>query len=53
MKALAKRFAAGLACAGLIVCAAAHGQNARGELVEGVDVQRVGSEALISIRFSV
>lgn len=53
MKALAKRLAAGLCCAGLMVCAAAHGQGARGELVEGVDVQRVGNEALISIRFRV
>lgn len=42
-----------LLCAGLAAAAPAHGEQARGELIEGVDVERRGSEALVSIRFTV
>lgn len=39
--------------AGLAAGAAAYGQAARGDLVEGVDVERHGQEALITVRFTV
>jgi len=44
---------AALLCAGLAAAAPAIAEQARGELIEGVDVERLGGEALISIRFTV
>ncbi|HET8713491.1 MAG TPA: C39 family peptidase [Gemmatimonadales bacterium] len=39
--------------AGLIVSTALHAQTARGDLIDGIDVERRGSEALIDVRFNV
>jgi predicted double-glycine peptidase len=50
---LARAARAALLCAGLAAAAPAQAEQARGELVEGVDVERRGAEALITIRFTV
>jgi predicted double-glycine peptidase len=52
MRALTVAFAAVL-CAVLGTGAPARAENARGELIEGIDIERKGNEALISIRFTV
>ena len=53
MKALVAAVAAGLLCAALATGAPARAETARGELIEGVDVERRGSDAMITIRFTV
>jgi hypothetical protein len=53
MSRLADMARAALLCAGLAAASGAHAERARGELIEGVDVERRGGEALISIRFTV
>ena len=53
MKALVAALAAGLLCGALATGAPARAETARGELIEGVDVERRGSDALITIRFTV
>lgn len=53
MSALGNALAAAVFCVGLTAGAFAQAVTARGELVEGVDIERRGAEALISIRFTV
>jgi hypothetical protein len=51
------RLTAGLAalalCAGLAALGPALAEQARGDLIDGVDIERRGSEALITVRFKV
>jgi uncharacterized protein len=53
MSGFAKVLAAVCFCAGLAYGGPACAETARGELIEGVDVERRGSDALITIRFTV
>jgi predicted double-glycine peptidase len=45
--------AAAVFCAGLAAATFAGAQTARGELIEGIDIERRGNEAFITVRFSV
>ncbi len=53
MSARAKAFAAAALCVGLMAGGPAHAEKARGDLIEGVDVERRGDDALIKVRFTV
>lgn len=53
MNGLRTALAAAVFCVGLAPGAFAQSESARGELIEGVDIERRGSEALITIRFAV
>lgn len=52
MRALVVALAASLLC-GAFAAGAARAESARGDLIEGIDVERRGNDALISIRFTV
>jgi predicted double-glycine peptidase len=52
MSGFAKAAVAIALCAGLAAAGLARAQTARGELIEGIDIERHGNEALITIRFN-